>query len=1141
MYIADLHIHSRFSRATSKDGDAPHLDFWARRKGIQLIGTGDFTHPAWRAELKEQLVPAEEGLYTLRDDLRLPCDVVTEAPRFVVTGEISSIYKRGGKTRKVHNVIILPSLEAADDLSAKLEAIGNIHSDGRPILGLDSRDLLEITLETCPNAEFIPAHIWTPHFAMFGAFSGFDSIEECFDDLTPYIHAVETGLSSDPPMNWRVSQLDGLTLVSHSDAHSPSKLGREADILDAGLSYTELVDAIRTGKGFSGTIEFFPEEGKYHLDGHRNCGVCLTPVEAAELDNICPVCGKKLTIGVEHRVEDLADRSAGYKPADAKPYESLVPLPEVIAASIGVSATSKKTLERYENILSKIGSEFYILREAPIGEIEKAAGPCVAEGIRRLRQGKVSRRAGFDGEYGVISLLTPSEIEQLNGQTSLFGVQSMQIKEKNKRDYKKSVKLAAAEISEEIANDFGKSTAKSGLAALNAEQQRAVEASDRIVAVIAGPGTGKTKTLISRIEYLINQLGAAPDEITAVTFTNLAAAEMRERLEKQLGGKRGVSKMSIGTFHSICLNMLGGARIISEGEALDIADELLRRSGHKLSAKNLLSAVSKVKNGADIEDSGIDAELYNDYCSRLKELGVLDFDDLLTEALKIDITGRRSFKYLLIDEFQDINDVQFKLINLWSRDCDSLFVIGDPDQSIYGFRGSTGRCFERLRESFPDMCEIRLKENYRSTPEILQAALPVIEKNPGEKRTLNHNIPSGQAVRLVKAADEFGEGIFVAKEIGRMTGGVDMLEAQSMHHEKEALPFSDIAVLCRTHRQLELIEKCLRHDDIPCVISGREDYLNSDDVRGALSFFHSLEDISDIASVGTSLRLLWGCPADLIEKAQKICAGIKAFDAELIREALCCNMPAAIGNAGAPAYNMSGAELESTNEGIPNTDTALQTAQTQNTQKVLHDGVNKDAEREYIPDSSIHNVKAIGKHDKKSYIDFPLNLWLERAEMWLPLVKKEKPHKLIQKWEEQYGASPSLDRLRNMAVFFSRFKDMWNSLILGEEADLCRISGKSAKSGAVRLMTLHGAKGLEFEAVIVAGVDAGKLPLESKGKNTDVEEERRLMYVGLTRAKRELIITTGSSPSAFLSDLPQEVLRENAVQRKKIVEQLSLF
>ena len=282
MYIGDLHIHSRYSRATSRDLTPESLDFWARRKGIHLVGTGDFTHPAWREELKEKLKPAEEGLYVLDPDLRRGEDVPgSSVTRFVISGEISSIYKKNGRVRKVHSLILLPGLEEAEALSKKLETIGNIHSDGRPILGLDCRDLLEITLESCPDAVFIPAHIWTPHFSLFGAFSGFDTMEECFGDLTPHIHAVETGLSSDPPMNWRVSALDGLTLVSHSDAHSPSKLGREADLLDTGLTYPELVHAIRTGEGFQGTVEFFPEEGKYHLDGHRNCGVCLTPAETA--------------------------------------------------------------------------------------------------------------------------------------------------------------------------------------------------------------------------------------------------------------------------------------------------------------------------------------------------------------------------------------------------------------------------------------------------------------------------------------------------------------------------------------------------------------------------------------------------------------------------------------------------------------------------------------------------------------------------------------------------------------------------------------------------------------------------------------------------------------------------------------------
>ena len=336
MYIADLHIHSKYSRATSKDCVPESLDLWARRKGIDLLGTGDFTHPAWRRELKEKLVPAEEGLYRLKDGLRLsdPLSGGRRNPRFVISGEISSIYKKNGQVRKVHNVILLPGLEEAEALSKKLEAIGNIHSDGRPILGLDCRDLLEITLEVCREAIFIPAHIWTPHFSMFGAFSKFESVEECFEDLTPCIHAVETGLSSDPPMNWQLSALDRFQLISNSDAHSPSKLGREANLLETEMSYAGLYGAVQEGKGLKGTIEFFPEEGKYHFDGHRKCHVCLSPREAARCDGICPVCGKKLTLGVSHRISQMADRDEGFIPAGARPFESLAPLPEVIASCL---------------------------------------------------------------------------------------------------------------------------------------------------------------------------------------------------------------------------------------------------------------------------------------------------------------------------------------------------------------------------------------------------------------------------------------------------------------------------------------------------------------------------------------------------------------------------------------------------------------------------------------------------------------------------------------------------------------------------------------------------------------------------------------------------------------------------------------
>ncbi len=406
--IADLHIHSRYSMATSKDGTPEMLDLWARKKGISLIGTGDMTHPVWRQELKEKLIPAEQGLFRLKDEYVLPeaGRYPGTAPRFVLSGEISSIYKKGGKTRKVHSLILLPGFDEADAFAARLEKIGNIHSDGRPILGLPCHDLLEMMLEVSEEGMYIPAHIWTPHFSLFGAKSGFDTIEECFEELTPYIHALETGLSSDPVMNWQISALDGYQLVSHSDAHSPSKLGREADLLDIELSYQGLFQAVQSGKGLKGTIEFFPEEGKYHYDGHRKCGVCLSPREAEEYKGICPVCGKKLTMGVDHRILQLSDRdeSEVSMPESGRPYESLVPLPEVISACVGFSTASKKVQGQYERLLEKLGAEFSILREVPEEDIRAAGGEVLTEGIRRLRAGEVVRKPGFDGEYGKIEL-----------------------------------------------------------------------------------------------------------------------------------------------------------------------------------------------------------------------------------------------------------------------------------------------------------------------------------------------------------------------------------------------------------------------------------------------------------------------------------------------------------------------------------------------------------------------------------------------------------------------------------------------------------------------------------------------------------------------------------------------------------------
>ena len=967
MYIADLHIHSKYSRATSKELEPEQLDLWARKKGIGLVGTGDFTHPAWRAELREKLSPAEEGFYTLKE--------AHDGPRFVITGEISTIYKKDGKVRKVHSLILLPHLEAAETLPRRLEAIGNLHSDGRPILGLDCRDLLEITLESCPDAVFIPAHIWTPHFSLFGAFSGFDTIQECFGDLTSHIRALETGLSSDPPMNHRCSALDGYTLVSNSDAHSPSKLGREANLLDTGLSYPELAHAIQTGEGFHGTIEFFPEEGKYHFDGHRNCSVCLSPVEAEAAGGVCPVCGKRLTTGVLHRVEQLSDRPEGYVPENARPFESLVPLPEVIAASEGGSAAGKKVGAKYEAMLEGLGPEFTILREVPLEDIQHTAGPLVAEGIRRLRSGQVARKPGYDGAYGVIELLSPAEREALRGQVSLFGAEAP-----------RQARSAGGGVAKSSRGSRAKAAAPAG--ELNGEQKAAVTAAGPTVAVVAGPGTGKTHTLVERAAWLVEEQKARPAEITAITFTNRAAEELRTRLEKRLG-KRAAKAMTIGTFHAVCLELLGDVPLADPYEQRAAASAALEELGRKGSPAALLRAVSRWKTGMDTQEDPAFA-LYQE-----KLEGKLDFDDLLRQTLEQWRAGHtdKRFTHLLVDEFQDVDRLQLALLLAWRREGGTLFAIGDPDQSIYGFRGADPACFAALEGAHT----VTLRQNYRSTPEILAAALPVVEAVDGRARPLEAVRPQGSAVRLVTAPGDRAEAIFVAKEIARMVGGMGMVEAQELGAARGARSFGDLAVLCRTRRQLALLEECLARDGIPCVVAGREDFLLDGEVRQALA-------------------------------------------------------------------------------------------------------------------------------------------WLEaRKEEDTP------PATLLEQWTAHCAPSDGVERLRNMAVFFDNTAAFLRNLTIGQEGDILRRAGVSYAAGAVTLSTLHAAKGLEWPVVFLCGAGEGRIPLERHGIEADQAEERRLLYVGMTRARDELVLTTGGTPSRFLEGLPLQKEEARPASPRPQGVQMSLF
>lgn len=393
--IADLQLHSKYAMATSKDADLEHYAAGALKKGLGLLGTGDFTHPKWFEELTAKLTPLPgAGLFAYG------------GMTWMLTGEVSTVYEQDGRTRKVHHLLYAPDLETVAQVNEALSKYGDLASDGRPVLkALDSAELVEILTGISGSIVVIPAHAWTPWFSVFGSKSGFDSLQECYMDQTKKIFAVETGLSSDPPMNWRLSQLDGLALVSNSDSHSPNpwRLGREANVFDLpGLTYRGVFDAVRSREHFLFTIEVDPAYGKYHFSGHRKCGVSLSPQESARADGRCPRCGKKLTIGVLERVEELADRPEGYIRPGATPFRSLLPLYEVISFATGVNRPyAKAVIEEQDRLIGAFGGEFAVLLDATEEELSKFTKEGIVRAIIAAREGRVRFQPGYDGTYGV--------------------------------------------------------------------------------------------------------------------------------------------------------------------------------------------------------------------------------------------------------------------------------------------------------------------------------------------------------------------------------------------------------------------------------------------------------------------------------------------------------------------------------------------------------------------------------------------------------------------------------------------------------------------------------------------------------------------------------------------------------------------
>ena len=1074
-YIADLHVHSHFSRATSKDLNLESLYQWARIKGINVVGTGDFTHPQWFRELKEKLVPDGNGFFKLKNPPREPAipgiKVKDIDVRFCLTTEISSIYKHGDKVRKNHNLLYAPDLDTVARLNAKLSAIGNLEADGRPILGLPSRDLLNIALETSEQMHLIPAHVWTPWFSTLGSRGGYDSVGECFRDLTAYIFALETGLSSDPAMNWKWSDLDRYTLVSNSDAHSPQKLGREANLFDTELSYQAMFDAIRTRQGFVGTYEFFPEEGKYHLDGHRNCGIVLEPEATEQYKGLCPKCNRPLTVGVLHRVEKLADRALPQKPQGAADFHYIIPLPEMLSEIEHAGPGSKKVLKAFHKTISAFGNEFTLLNQVPVEDIERYGGAVIAEAVRRMREQQIRPVSGYDGVYGVIRIFNEGEIEKLQGQLNFFGAAATE-----------PVKQRQTKATTLVGRKEKKADEPPAPQLLNDEQLSAKHHTSGAVLVKAGPGTGKTSTLIHWIANQINGAGVKPSEIIALTFTNKAADEMKERLATLVGDQaRGIT---VGTFHAVGYRFLQerypDLNTVYDQESRQLALSILFPELKEAALIKLGKALAGYFELGESEEEQHIQEQALKYRNFIHERGAVDLSDIISRLLQLwqnepqwlhHVHGL--YKAIAIDEFQDINAVQYKLIQQLGQG-KNLLAIGDPDQAIYGFRGSDVKLFFRFKEAFK-VQEIKLVHNYRSTATIVQAAASLIENNSLNSglKLIPHR-PGSKKIKIHHASDTIKEAKYLIKQIESYVGGTENLTIGTpLEHSDYA--FSDIAVLFRTRKVGDEILKQLRKAGIPAQFGDNTSFLSDPPftiVADILRLYINHHDLMALNGILTN-GLAWP------KKEIRTFLGTLHHVAE---------------------------------DWMERSSSVLKTNLQQGWVRWLE---------------FFHSLP---KAFQNKGVEGALKLIFEA---YLPENKLNDAEKLKQEAILDLGRECQAD-----------VQDFLEKMILNPYTDVGRL-----RTEGVHLLTFHAAKGLEFPMVFLIGAEESITPLQREG--VDVEEERRLFYVALTRAKEELQIchvanrsqygqTKSMEPSGFISELPRQLIEKIHADEKKVPKETQL-
>jgi len=1140
-FIADLHVHSKFSRATSKNLDLENLYIAAQLKGVTVVGTGDFTFPAWFSELREKLEPAEPGLYKLKKEVAKLCDaavpeICRREVRFILATEISNIYKKNGKTRKNHNLVLVPDLDTAERFNGKLDAIGNIKSDGRPILGLDARDLLEILLDTSHQAFLIPAHIWTPWFSILGSKSGFDSIEECFEDLTSHIFAIETGLSSDPPMNWRISDLDDLTLVSNSDAHSPSNLGREANLFNTQLSYSDIKLALQTGnpETFLGTFEFYPEEGKYHLDGHRKCKMRLWPPKTMGYNGKCPVCGKALTIGVLYRVEELADRHTGERPQKHHCYYSIIQLADILSEILKVGVNSKKVRTAYNNAIVKLGCELDILHNLKTDAIDRAGIPLLGEAIRRMRNKEIDVVPGYDGEYGQIKIFKPHEHEQLLGQKSLFSLPKVRSRAQNELPPMESMQPTPTLKTFEMQKKSSAASRSgdvplSGFHQLNKEQLKAVRYYGGPLLIVAGPGTGKTRTLTHRIAYLVKEKGVLPQHVLAVTFTNKAAQEMRERLNYLI--KESSSLPLVATFHSLCFKILSDQKVKPTG----IIDEVHRKAliteaisrvhaaGHQLSLKpqeilsRIVTAKQQILTPAEFEaanshdvDSRTISNIYRTYQRLVSIQGLCDFEDLIFNVVRLFETHanyrrkyQEKFQHIFVDEYQDLNQAQYRILRALAPNSNSvkdLCVIGDPDQSIYGFRGSDVAYFKRFIRDYPGAGMITLSRNYRSTRSILNASFQVIKNHRIQKSSVRaySQIDGVKTVSILELVNERVEAETIARLIEQQIGGtgfhsIDMGTVKDANLIKSN-SYEDFAILYRTNEQHRIIAEVFEASGIPFQIVSRDHALNQKGLPETISFLKMIEGNGGFFDYEKAIQFtVPGIGKKAREKFKQWCYQNRFSLQEGLSKAV-----------RFPISGLTSSKQQQLNAFF----------------------------KQLIQYKSDMNAMTVAEKllflEKNTQLSGILNTDAQVQEAFTRLVEFSRQ-------------------------FETNTTDFFTAIDLHADTDTY-----VPRVEKVSLMTMHAAKGLEFPIVFITGCEENLIPYRrSDHEQADIKEERRLFYVAMTRAMERLYLTRAKKRrvygkthdrdlSSFVADIEQKLKKdETPLVKKKKTEshqvQLKLF